>query len=213
MKSFSYERNTTSRGFLRHRNGTTATFDAGEPETVGTTLVAAVNAHGTIVGTYVDVTGALRGFMRGEDGTLSPVNQRSSQMTQPTAINDAGDIVGFYWDAGGTQRGFNRWSSGEFNTIDPPTACFLSPFTVAYIDSQDDFATSCVDSNGFEHGVFESGENGVTVFDYPGSLYTTVTGYRRTAPSREHFSGRVPSMDSLDHRPARSLLSIIRPVA
>jgi hypothetical protein len=85
--------------------------------------------------------------------------------------------VGFYVDAGGTQRGFIRKAGGPFLTINSPTGCSFSPgYALAYINNDGDIATSCNDSNGFEHGYLRSRTDVVTVFDYPGALYTTVLG-------------------------------------
>jgi hypothetical protein len=55
-----------------------------------------INNQGTVIGCYTDTAGNVTGFIRYEDGAMTPLTHAGSQQTRPTAINSSGVITGFY---------------------------------------------------------------------------------------------------------------------
>jgi len=84
------------------------------------TAARGINSSGKIVGTYVDTTGVLRGFVY-DGAVFTTLSDPLGVSTTPNSINDAGDIVGTYNDAGGTPHGF-LYDGLTFTTIDVPGA-------------------------------------------------------------------------------------------
>jgi uncharacterized membrane protein len=70
------------------------------------TLTAAINDAGTVVGDYVDASGDLHGFSDTR-GAFTPVEDPAGTAgTNVAGINNLGVIVGFYVDSSGNLHGF-----------------------------------------------------------------------------------------------------------
>ena len=103
------------------QSGTIVTFDVpGAAWTGG----ASINASGTIAGSYYDVGGGFRGFLRNSDGSIILIDapgagQGVGQGTYVIGINDAGTIFGYYTPASNLSSylSFVRDSAGNFTTF------------------------------------------------------------------------------------------------
>ncbi len=64
-----------------------------------------ITPSGQIVGSYVDSTGALHGFLYA-GGVFTPIDVPGASFTQAFGITPSGQIVGDYLDSTGTPHGF-----------------------------------------------------------------------------------------------------------
>ena len=103
-------------GFLRATDGRITTFDApgaGTSAWLGTWSGwgCCINPAGTLTGTYLDANGAVHGYVRSPDGTITEFDAPGAgtgagQGTIGGLINDSGVIAGGYIDANGVSHGF-----------------------------------------------------------------------------------------------------------
>ncbi|MGH8211801.1 MAG: hypothetical protein ACREPP_01065, partial [Rhodanobacteraceae bacterium] len=84
-------------------DGTITSFD---PKGSKSTLGRAINAQGTVVGSFEDSGGADHGFVRAPDGTIAPVDIPGAMSIEVEGINKKGVIVGDYTDSGYMLHGF-----------------------------------------------------------------------------------------------------------
>jgi hypothetical protein len=108
-----------SYGFVRHANGSVATFNPGGNHP-GATEVTGINEKGTVVGDYelINTVVPQNGFIRSVDGVITTFDVPGSDRTQPVGINAAGEIAGVYWSAGNDLPG---GSCAPLMEISPPT--------------------------------------------------------------------------------------------
>ncbi len=88
------------------------------------TQPAAINASGTIVGSYQDKNGdgIEPGFIRDPSGTFTALYAPFAGTTGTAAVwlNDAGQITGLYGDGKSGPHGFLRDKVGNYTSFDPP---------------------------------------------------------------------------------------------
>ena len=93
-------------GFLRYRDGTTATFAVGQ----GFTAPTSIDQRDEVVGSYGDGTGLdIHGFIRFADGSIATLDVPSSKglnLTTPQSIDSCGEIAGTYYDPNLRTHGF-----------------------------------------------------------------------------------------------------------
>src|SRR6516162_4432333 len=104
---------------------------------ISCTVVNAINPEGVVVGTYDDANGAIHGYLRAADGTLTKFDVPGSFCTSfngfltscasPTGINPHGEITGSYSDVNGFFHGFLLAPDGTFTTFDAAGSIGTSP--------------------------------------------------------------------------------------
>jgi len=99
-------------GFLRNPRGHYTEF--GEQLTV-----ACANSHQTIAGT-LSANGAIHGFVRTPDGTITQFDPPRAVYTVVSAINDAGVVIGYFKSSSGINEGFIRAADGTISTFAVP---------------------------------------------------------------------------------------------
>lgn len=82
------------------------------------TVVAAINASGTVAGYYEDSNYAAHGFVRASDGTIAAFDPAGSTATSVTSINDSGEAAGWYRDKSGVYYNFVRATDGTITKFD-----------------------------------------------------------------------------------------------
>lgn len=117
----------TAHGFVRDKDGTIISFDAGP----GLTVPTSINPRGTITGSYVDASFLSHGFARDKDGTITSfdADPKHPHDISPTSINPSGEITGSFFAVGGPHgllsHGFVRAADGSITIFDadpPPPA-------------------------------------------------------------------------------------------
>jgi hypothetical protein len=114
----------TAHGFVRDKDGTIISFDAGP----GLTVPTSINPRGTITGSYVDASFLSHGFARDKDGTITSfdADPKHPHDISPTSINPSGEITGSFFAVGGPHgllsHGFVRAADGSITIFDadPP---------------------------------------------------------------------------------------------
>jgi uncharacterized membrane protein len=104
---------------------TFTTFDVpGSPKTEA----HGINAHGQIVGLFMDAT-TNHGFLK-DGATFTTIDPPDATTTFAFGINAAGQIVGWFGDSivGGT-HGFLK-DGATFTTIDPPGATYTEVYGI-----------------------------------------------------------------------------------
>jgi hypothetical protein len=91
------------------------------------TYPQSINDLMVVTGYYITKWGAIRGFVRDADGTITTFAVRGAQSTQPVSINHAGDITGYYLLPapstyqgsfyGAVPQGFVRTADGAITTF------------------------------------------------------------------------------------------------
>jgi hypothetical protein len=160
-------------GYLRMAGGTVSTFDApgaGTGSAIANqlqgTIPLAINATGTVTGTYIDSNYSFHGFVRAPSGTVTSFDvpgaitgtgyALAGQGTKPIAINAAGTIVGTYHDSKQIYHGFERTASGIITTFDATSIGTSTSYggTIATgIDAAGDIVGTFIDQNGDFHGL------------------------------------------------------------
>ena len=189
--------NYVAHGFVRAASAAVTTFDApgaGTTSSIKGSLVSlqgtvptAINAAGTIVGTYLDTHSCYHGFLRAASGTITEFDvsgavtnaactpQAASRVgTRPIAINSTGTIIGTYSDTSGKYHGFVRAANGGVTTFDAPpvasiscSSCGTVPTT---IDTAGDIAGYYSDSNGRHYGFVYPANGAITAFSVSNSV-------------------------------------------
>jgi uncharacterized membrane protein len=107
------EQGATTTGFLRSGKGRFA--DVAVPGSLVTGPLR-INDRRQVVGLYVDVDGAVHGFLR-DDGHVETIDVPGATATVVLGINNHGQMVGSYIDADGAYRGFLRERRGDITTL------------------------------------------------------------------------------------------------
>ena len=76
-------------------------------------MASALSLEGEVTGTYFDASGALHGYVRAANGTITEYNVTgagtgSGQGTEGSSISDLGATTGNYIDSSGVNHGFVR---------------------------------------------------------------------------------------------------------
>src|ERR1700722_19393236 len=86
------------------------TFD---PSGSAGTYAHSINAGGAITGDYADTNGAIHGFVRAPDGTITAFDVRGdANGTIAEGINKGGAITGYDYETNYASRSFARASDG-----------------------------------------------------------------------------------------------------
>ena len=152
---------------------------------VGTNV--GINIDGTVVGSYVTVSGT-HGFVTMGATTTTLDDPLALGVTAAAGINDAGDIVGYFVDVNNITHGFVD-VGGNFTTIDDPNAVGLTQ--VFGINDLGELVGMYVDASGEVHGfvatasVPEPGTLALLGMSLAGTmmLRRRCAAARRTAPS------------------------------
>jgi hypothetical protein len=140
----------------------TGTFSANIDDPValnggGSTVTAAIDNKGEIVGFYTDtgpIAGAttIHGFVDNH-GVFTTVDAPvpGATITELLGVNDHGIAVGFYTDASGNNHGFVfNTKTGKFTTLDDPNG---SSTTLNGINDKGDIVGFYTDAAGDTHGL------------------------------------------------------------
>ncbi|MFN0169124.1 MAG: hypothetical protein ACKV22_22090 [Bryobacteraceae bacterium] len=127
-----------------------------------------INAHGEIVGYYVNPDTTVHGFSL-KRGEFSSIDFPGASNTQAYGVNAQGDVVGSYAMAGAT-HGFVL-AGGRFTTIGPPGAASSGPSSIT---ASGEITGLCV--HGGLTRIFVLKGDQYEVFDYPGSAGSSGNG-------------------------------------
>ena len=100
------------------------------------TFCYGLNNHGSAAGTYIDSSGADRGYVRSPGGAITNVDfPGASKVPGPApcltetlagtvadGVNDAGTVSGHFWDNSYNEHGYRRFSNGYYQRFDVPGA-------------------------------------------------------------------------------------------
>ena len=166
-------------GFLRGADGTITKFDVPAAATgsgLGTTTFWAqcINPAGAMTGSYMDANGAVHGFVRGPDGTIStfdaPGAGTSSGLgTYAWAMNPAGTVAGASQDNNGVYHALLRTADGKITLYDIPGAGTVSGqgTQAEGIDPAGVITGYYTDANNVSHGYVRTADGQFTFFDAP----------------------------------------------
>ena len=133
-----------------------------------------INDRGQVAGTYIDPSGASRGFVRDNHGRFTLVDVPGATETYVSKINDRGQIVGIacFTASCDSQRGYLRDPDGGFRAIQVPGAARTEAFG---LDDQGRIVGQYVDDDGVTHGyVWKRGR--FSTIDIKGAAGTSITG-------------------------------------
>jgi hypothetical protein len=166
-------------GFLRAGNGAITEFDvpaAAKGPGLGTTTAWAqcINPAGAITGYYMDENGAVHGYVRAPDGTITTFDAPgagtgSGLGTYTWAINPAGTTVGVSQDNNGVYHGLLRTADGKITLFDIKGAgTGAGQGTQAEgIDPAGVVTGYYTDANNVSHGYVRAVDGTFTFFDVP----------------------------------------------
>lgn len=118
------------------------------------TLGSGINNKGTIVGSYVDLSNNIHGFLL-EKGSFTPIDFPGAIQTDVWKINESGLVVGLYFDQTGAIHGFT-YKDGMYNKVDFPGAINTE---VVGLNSEGEMVGGYDDVHLITHGfVLRSGE-------------------------------------------------------
>jgi hypothetical protein len=108
--------NSLSHGFVRHADGTIATFDA--PLASQGTFPQSINDFGTIAGYYTDSNFVSHGFVRDALSHITSFDDpNATNGTFGLSVNAFGAVAGYYSDKNGFPQSFVRGPFGNFFTL------------------------------------------------------------------------------------------------
>lgn len=155
-----------------------STFD---PSGSIATSPAGINPGGVIAGTYNDASGAQHGFVRANNGTVTPFEYPMpavvSFFASFTFINPAGVITGTYNGADGNAHSFVRSAHGTMTSldlIDATTGTFVGTNIVGINPG------GVITGYYAGHGFVRAPDGTVTTFDPAGSTNTSPVGINPT---------------------------------
>ena len=140
------------------------------------TKALGINDNGQTVGTYVDASLTLLGFVRSSDGTLTSFQCVPGGLRQPgnaanfLGINNQGQIAGDYTDNSGNSHGLIRATDGTLTSFDVPVAGAMT--FVRGINNLGQIV-GYYSKSGL-HGFLRNGDGAFSLFDAPGGFGTTL---------------------------------------
>ncbi|HTS32111.1 MAG TPA: hypothetical protein VMH81_39840 [Bryobacteraceae bacterium] len=163
-------------GFLRTADGSITKFDVPGAATgpgLGTTTYWAqcITPTGMITGSYMDKNGAVHGYVRGADGTITTFDAlgagtAAGQGTYAWAINPAGTTAGGSQDSNGVFHGLLRTADGKITMYDIPGAGPGGTLAQG-IDPAGVITGYYWDPNNVSHGYVRAVDGTFTFFDAP----------------------------------------------
>jgi probable HAF family extracellular repeat protein len=146
----------------------------------GGTRASAINAAGQVVGSYVDGSGALHGFLYTAGNYTTLDDPSASGLPPPwtwaTGINSSGQIVRNY-TVNGQSHGF-VYDNGTYTTIVDPLS--IGGTYLEGINDAGDIVGFYSDSNGNEHGFLYSGGTFAPIDNNQGASRTILFGINDT---------------------------------
>lgn len=115
---------------------------------------AAINDRDQIAGFETTTAGVTEGFLRGADGSVTPLAYPGASMTQALGVSDRGEVVGAYQVGTGSSaatHGFTWTAKGGFQTVDDPNG--VGNTTVNGVNDAGALVGFYVDSAGNTHGL------------------------------------------------------------
>ena len=138
------------------------------------TLAVAINAQGSVIGTYADANGAIHGFLRTRDGKFEDIDPPGASCpsffsfcSYPVAINDGGTIAGWY-ATGSSSGSYIRAADGRFTLFNDPDAICCT--TAASMNAADIVIGTFYDQNSLQHGFIRTPNGKFTTFDVAGAI-------------------------------------------
>ena len=157
------------------------------------TFATGINDGGTVMGLYLDNSGAAHGFLRATDGTITSFNlPHGASSTELHAINNKNEIAGDYIDDADHSHGFVRTSSGAIKTFDPPGANYTYGMSI----NDKGFVTGSyiTDGNGL-HSFLRAADGTITTIDVPGADSTEATSIN----IKGSVAGSYGTSDGVEH--------------
>jgi len=112
------------------------------------------------------------GFVRDNDGAITPFDARNAGNAYPTGINAEGTITGYYYGTNGAPHVFVRDKHGNITSFDAPGAG--SAFNVgtlpSSINEDGEIVGTYVDTQFLNHGIVRSKDGAIRTVDAPGLL-------------------------------------------
>jgi probable HAF family extracellular repeat protein len=155
-----------------------------------------INNRGSIVGSFVDVSGVLHGWLR-RGSTYTQIDIPGALDTVPFGINDRGQIVGGWDTAPNTVVGHGfLLAQGKATSYDVPSAVGIGN-QLNRINDVGDIIGIFQDNNGALHGfVLQGGLSGPLVqLDYPGGTQTSPWGINNAG----QIVGKYTDSNGVDH--------------
>jgi hypothetical protein len=174
-------------GFLRAPDGTITLFST--PGQCGGPTLSSINSANTIAGSYDYNCGALAGFVREFDGTITSIyapdaGTAPGQGTFPLSINSSGTIAGFYVDGNNGSHGFVRAPDGSITEFDVPDAHNATPCS---INNDGAIAGYYFGSDGITHGFIRTARGKITTFDAGAANQTFATSINQSGEVAGYF--------------------------
>ena len=166
-------------GFLRHPDGTILNID---PSTAIESGPGAINAQGTIVGTffsYVDFANHF--YVRTPGGAFTAFDPEPGALPWAMGINPAGTIVGSYRDTNFVLHSFLRTAKGAVTLFDDPDG--VNGTSATSISPNGSITGFFLDTNYNAHGFVINQTGRFTTFDPEGSISTTPSSGTGNAPN------------------------------
>jgi hypothetical protein len=134
-------------GFERSADGVIRTFDVPESDA---TEPDCINSSGSVTGTWVDLMGRTRGFVRDHQGRYQTFDAPGARFgTAAKSISPNDTVAGDYVDSNQVTHGFARDRNGHFTTFDVVGSIGTG---VANINSGDRITGAWVDEHLVFHG-------------------------------------------------------------
>ena len=121
---------------------------------------------GVIIGDYIDSHGVQHGFVRTQQGDITPFDPPDSVYTVAWGANSKQSIVGFYVDTNNAQHGYLRDQKGNFATFDPSGS--LATF-VTDINDRGEILGLYFYTSSADDGFVRAPDGTITEFHVPGA--------------------------------------------
>ena len=163
-------------------------------------VVYVTESQAGVAGTFVDVQGAIHGFVVPTGGGMVIIDAPGASTgvvvasveagTAITAIDNSGNVGGLYLDSNSLAHGFVRSASGAFSTFDAPTTGAsrgIFPFSYPFqFDTAGDLTGVYLDGNDVAHEFVRSSNGTISYFDAPDASPMPISMQKRLARITQH---------------------------
>jgi len=207
---FYVDANCVEHSFVRRQDGELTAFDgpgAGTTPVICVQLNAFVfqgtagldiNGTGEIAGVIIDDNNVSHGFVRANDGTITPFDAPGAgtgpyQGTSPAPIsglNNAGVLTGTYFDTNSAYHAFVRAKDGTFTFFEVPgggTGQYQGTYPTS-INSSGQIIGPYFDSANLQHGFLREADGSITTFDVAGA---GTGAFQGTVPEENNDEGLI----------------------
>jgi hypothetical protein len=139
-------------------------------------LALAINAQGSVIGTYADANQGIHGFLRTADGKFEDLDPPRASCpsffsfcSYPVAINDGGTIAGWY-ATGSSSGSYIRAADGTFTLFNDPDAFCCT--TAASMNAAGTVVGTFGDQNFVTHGFIRTTNGKFATLDVAGATST-----------------------------------------